>query len=201
MTKRSIGHLLLAGMISLSIHAAGPPAAQAAPITNRIDVCHGYGCAFRARLYLGAGDAQRFASILAAGKSSAEAERAAIGQAVSYFEKRVQQVTGVRDEPKSEFGASKVKGQMDCVDESTNTDTLLRYLQGRGLLKYHKVEARTSRGFLFDGRYPHWTAVIRAPDGVKWVVDSWYAPMGGLPDIIPLSDWKPRGLLSSGALD
>ncbi len=78
---------------------------------------------------------------------------------------------------------------------------LLRYLQGRGLLKYHKVEARTSRGFLFDGRYPHWTAVIRAPDGVKWVVDSWYAPMGGIPDISPLSDWKPRGLLSSGALD
>lgn len=90
---------------------------------------------------------------------------------------------------------------MDCVDESTNTDALLRYLQGRGLLTHHKVEPRTSRGFLLDGRYPHWTAVIGAPDGVKWVVDSWYAPMGGAPDIFPLSEWKQRGVLESGALD
>lgn len=90
---------------------------------------------------------------------------------------------------------------MDCVDESTNTDALLRYLQGNGLLRYHSVESRTSRGFLLDGRYPHWTAVIRAPDGIKWVVDSWYAPMGGAPDIIPLSAWKTRGVLESGALN
>ena len=170
-------------------------------VTKRIDICHGYSCAFRSRLDLGPNDAKRFASILASGQASPQAERAAIARAVSYFETRAQQVTGVRDQPKSEFGASKVRGQMDCVDESTNTNALLRYLEGRGLLKYHKVEARTSRGFLLDGRYPHSTAVVRAPDGVKWVVDSWYAPMGGAPDIIPLSDWKVRGVLESGALD
>jgi hypothetical protein len=32
-------------------------------------------------------------------------------------------------------------------------------------------------------------------------VDSWYAPMGGAPDIFPLSQWKKRGVLESGALD
>lgn len=201
MTRLSISHVLLAGLLSVSTVGAAPKSSHAAPGTKRIDICHGYGCAFRSRLDIGPGDAARFASILAAGRSSPKAERAAIARAVGYFEKRAQQVTGVRDAPQSEFGASKIKGQMDCVDESTNTDALLRYLQGRGLFRYHKVEARTSRGFLLDGRYPHWTAVVRAPDGVKWVVDSWYAPMGGAPDIIPLREWKQRGVLESGALN
>ncbi|PWK65931.1 hypothetical protein [Aminobacter sp. AP02] len=201
MARHAFCRLVIAGVVTVSGFIGLAQAAPNVAVTNRIDICHGYSCAFRSRLDLGPNDAKRFASILASGKASPQAERAAIAKAVSYFETRSQQVTGVRDQPKSEFGASKVRGQMDCVDESTNTNSLLRYLEARGLLKYHKVEAKTSRGFLLDGRYPHWTAVIRAPDGVKWVVDSWYAPMGGAPDIIPLSDWKVRGVLESGALD
>lgn len=198
---RSICRLLLAGMVSLSLYGAGLSPGLAASASGRIDICHGYGCAFRSRLDLGEGDARKLTSIMAAGKASPKAERAAIARAVSYFEKRAQQVTGVSDQPKSEFGASKVRGQMDCVDESTNTDALLRYLQARGLLKHHKVDRRTSRGFLLDGRYPHWTAVVRASDGTRWVVDSWYAPMGGAPDIFPLGEWRKRGVLESGALN
>lgn len=201
MAGHSICRLLIAGIFTFSNFIGIAHSAPNVVATKRIDICHGYSCAFRSRLDLGPNDAKRFASILAAGQASPQAERAAIARAVSYFETRAQQVTGVRDQPKSEFGASKVRGQMDCVDESTNTNSLLRYLDGRGLLKYHKVEAKTSRGFLLDGRYPHWTAVVRAPGGVKWVVDSWYAPMGGAPDIIPLSEWKVRGVLESGALD
>lgn len=191
---------LVAALVVFAVGSSLEPA-SAATSAARIDVCHGYGCAFRARLDLGPGDARRFAAILSAGRSSPAAERKAVAKAVSYFEKRAQQVTGVRDQPKSEFGASKIKGQMDCVDESTNTDALLRYLQGRGLLKHHKVLSRTSRGFLLDGRYPHWTAVIASPDGAKWAVDSWYAPMGGEPDVLPLPQWKQRGVLESGALN
>lgn len=201
MTMISFPHLSLVAALALSVTTSSSGLSSAAPSTSRLTICHGYGCAFKSRLDLGPGDANRFAAILAAGKSSPAAERKAIAKAVAYFEKRAQQVTGVRDQPKSEFGASKIKGQMDCVDESTNTDALLRYLQGRGLLKHHKVQAKTSRGFLLDGRYPHWTAVISAPDGAKWAVDSWYAPMGGEPDIFPLNEWKRRGVLESGALN
>jgi hypothetical protein len=198
MTRRSI--TLFAGLVSIMVGGPVTDHAAAAPARS-IDICHGYGCAFRSRLVFGPGDDSKFAALLATGRASPEAERNAIARAVSYFEKRAQQVTGVRDQPRSEFGASKIRGQMDCVDESTNTDALLRYLARRGLLRHHKIEARDSRGFLLDGRYPHWTAVIRAPDGVKWVVDSWYASMGGAPDIIRLGDWKSRGVLESGALN
>ena len=37
--------------------------------------------------------------------------------------------------------------------------------------------------------------------GVDWVVDSWYAQMGGPPDIFLLKDWLPRGFMQSGALN
>ena len=90
---------------------------------------------------------------------------------------------------------------MDCIDESTNTRTLLVYLADRKLLRHHTVGMNASRGFLVDGRYPHSTAVIRDASGVRWAVDSWYAPMGGSPDILPLGQWMPRGFLASGALN
>ena len=170
-------------------------------VGRKIDVCHGYSCKYRSKLTLGAADTRRFASILAAGQKSPQAERAAIARAVSYFESRTRAVTGVRDEPQSKFGASGVRGQMDCVDESTNTRALLLYLEKRRLLRHHTVARNASRGFFLDGRYLHNTAVIRDARGVKWAVDSWYAPMGGAPDILPLSQWMPRGFLSSGALN
>jgi hypothetical protein len=167
---------------------------------KRVDICHGYGCAYRAGLHLTAADGERFRQIMDEGAESPAAERQAISSAVQYFEERSFSATGVRDQPKADVAGAE-KGQMDCIDESSNTDTLLRYLAERGLLRHHGVERKDSRGFLLDGRYPHWTAVISDPAGVKWAVDSWYAPMGGAPDIIPMSEWKPRGFLSSGALD
>jgi hypothetical protein len=169
-------------------------------LPKRVDICHGYACTYRAKLNLDANDGEKFKAILSEGAESPADERAAIARADQYFEERAYSVTGIRDRPRAEVTGQE-KGQMDCVDESTNTNTLLVYLAERGLLKYHKVARKETRGFFIDGRYPHWTAVISDPAGVKWVVDSWYAPMGGSPDIIPLSEWKPRGYLTSGALD
>jgi hypothetical protein len=180
--------------------STGGTRAMAMPDTVRIQVCSGYSCRYRTRLDLGPRDHRRFAAIMAAGAKSAKAERAAISRAVRYYEGRIYGATGVRDEPRSRLGASGERGQMDCIDESTNTHALLKYLARRKLLKHHTVERNASRGFFFDGRYPHSTAVIEENGGAEWVVDSWYAPMGGAPDIIPLSEWLPRGVFSSGAL-
>ncbi|MGI6852985.1 hypothetical protein [Mesorhizobium sp. 1B3] len=194
--------LVLAGAVAGCTSATSRYDAQLKKVDPaRIYVCHGFDCYLKTRLDITAADARRFSQIMASGAASPQAERAAISKAVQYFETRAGEAIGVRDEPKSSFGKSGEKGQMDCIDESTNTRSLLRYLAKRGLLKYHTVESNVSRGLFIDGRYPHSTAVIQEKGGVKWAVDSWYAPMGGAPDIIPLSDWLPRGVLSSGALN
>ena len=175
-------------------------AAVAVSSPKLISICHGYGCSFRTKLILGAADGARFRSIMSAGAGSPKAERAALARAVSYFDRRANQATGYKDRPRTEVGKPE-RGQMDCVDESTNTRALLLYLAERGLLKFHKVGRNVSRGFFLDGRYPHWTAVIVDPSGVKWVVDPWYATVGGAPDIFPYEQWKVRGQFQSGALN
>jgi hypothetical protein len=193
--------LLLCGLSAGCTTVSESSSQAVKPAVKQVKICHGYSCRYKSNLVLGPADGRRFASILAVGQKSPQAERMAIAQAVSYFERRTLEAIGIRDEPQSKFGASGVRGQMDCIDEATNTRTILAYFADQKLLKHHTVAMNASRGFLVDGRYPHSTAVIRDPSGAGWAVDSWYAPMGGSPDILPLSEWKPRGFLTSGALN
>lgn len=200
-TAATVVLLVLAGAVGGCTSVSSRYDAQIKKVdAARIYVCHGFDCYRKTRLDITEADAHRFSQIMASGAASPQAERAAISKAVQYFETRAGEAIGARDEPKSSFGKSGEHGQMDCIDESTNTRSLLRYLAKRDLLKHHTVGDNVSRGFFIDGRYPHSTAVIEEKGGIKWAVDSWYAPMGGAPDIIPLSDWLPRGVLSSGAL-
>jgi hypothetical protein len=156
-------------------------------------VCHGYGCTFQTSVALSGADRSRIASLMASGRASPAAERAAVRRAVQVFERRNIQVIGITDRPKMQFGKSREKGQMDCVDESTNTDQFLRYLQSTGLLRHHSVARRDSRGSFIDGRYPHFTAVLKDRSGTLWAVDSWYEPGGGAPDVMLLAEWRRRG--------
>jgi hypothetical protein len=165
-----------------------------AVVPHKFVACYGYGCRTRATYGITQEMSDRFAAIMNEGSVSPEAERAALRKAVAYYEKLSTQHIGATDEPKSPIAHSGKKGQMDCIDESTNTKHVMLYLQARGLFAYHRVEPNTSRGLLLDGRYPHWTAVIRDTNGKKWAVDSWYEPSGGQPDVVPLDYWRTRGV-------
>lgn len=169
------------------------------PAPKQFEICHGYSCAYRTKLILTADDGRKLASMFR-DATTPSAERAAISNAVRYFDRRGFQAIGVRDLPKGAFAGSRVRGQMDCVDESTNTRALLVYLVERGLLRHHALLRNDTRGMFIDGRYPHWTAVIRDPEGVRWAVDSWYAKSGGAPDILPFSLWRKGGLRGSDTL-
>ena len=82
-------------------------------------------------------------------------------------------------------------GQMDCLDETANTTSLLVELDTRGLLAHHHAARPELRGFFFDGRYPHFTAVIvEGKAGIEWAVDPWRHAPGQRPDILPLSQWR-----------
>lgn len=167
----------------------------AGPIPTKLTACYGYGCRMEKSFPLTKGATDRFAAIMSEGKASPEAERAAVRKAVAYYEEMSAAAIGARDGPKSPVVASGEKGQMDCVDESTNTHHLLVYLETRGLLAHHSVQQNVTRGALVDGRYPHWTAVLKdKTDGKKWAVDSWYEPAGGLPDVVELAYWRTRGV-------
>lgn len=156
-------------------------------------VCHGYDCYYQTKVILTGSDLARIQGLLKQGSKSPADERKALRNAVAIFEERSTLTIGVRDKPRMQFGKARIKGQMDCVDESTNTDNFIRYLHTQGWLKHYQPTRKTTRGSFFDGRYPHWTAVMVDERGEKWAVDSWFEPGGGPPDIMPLKEWKRRG--------
>lgn len=164
------------------------------PVPTKLRACYGYGCRYSAFVPITPPVADRFAAIMQGGKASPEAERAAISKAIQYYEDLSAQTIGARDLPRSPVVASGEKGQMDCIDESTNTRAVLLYLDQRHLLAFHTVRPNTARGVLIDGRYPHWTAAVRDNSGKDWAVDSWFEAAGGPPDIVPLSYWRTRGV-------
>ena len=116
-------------------------------------------------------------------------ERERIAQAIALMEAMVGPLTGTEHDKGRNFQGVGIEGQMDCIDESTNTTTYLTMLFKDGLLKWHSVEDRATRGFFIFG-WPHTTAVIReAGSGALFAVDSWFLDNGAEPFIVPLEMW------------
>jgi hypothetical protein len=168
------------------------------PAGNRIYICHGYSCRIVTPVTLSATEIGRIAAPLK-GSRSAEAEREALAKAVQAFEKLVGAHVGTSgDLAQTQIGQAE-DGQMDCIDEATNTTSLLRVLAEQGALKHHRVLQPAARGFFLDGRYPHATAVIAETEGGgKWAIDSWPRANAEPPLVQPLSEWfRSRSALPS----
>lgn len=162
------------------------------PTSASIHVCHGFGCKYRAEFGLTAADRAALARMLAGGKASAAAERKAIGNAGAWFDRRIGPVAGTTGHvARANRDYMFDKGQMDCIDSSRNTTSLLLVLDELNLLRHHHVAEPVARGYIIDGRPPHVTAVlVEKSSGVAWAVDSWTRAYGQAPEIMRLSMWK-----------
>jgi hypothetical protein len=88
------------------------------------------------------------------------------------------------------YPGSDIFGQMDCIDESTNTFQYLRALEDLELLKWHRVDLKDRRIVWF---LTHWTAtIVEIDSNERFAVDSWYRDNGELPYIQPLKDWQRK---------
>ena len=191
-----VGALALAGCAGQAAGSAGSWYARhdaPAPRGDKVVICHGFGCALRTPVAFSSKDLARLKSILAKGRGSAKAERKAIARAVSWQEIRVGPTVGSSNDKGGFTFDSGVRGQMDCIDEATNTTSLLLVAQRHGYLKHHTVRSPVARGFFLDGRYPHATAVVAEKDGGKtFAIDSWPRDNGELPDVMTLDQWFSR---------
>jgi hypothetical protein len=183
----------LTGASALTIDEAYASVSLLPPTTRLVIVCHDFGCAQRTPVGLSAGDLATLSSLLAPGRASAEAERRAIAAAGAWFDRRVGPAAGTTHRVARANGLGSQIGQMDCIDTSRNSTSLLLILEQMHLLRHHKVEGPEARGFLLDGRGPHATAVLTdIHTGKQWAVDSWTHKYGERPDVIPLEVWKQQ---------
>ena len=120
----------------------------------------------------------------------AAAERSAIACAIARFEEIVGRHTGTYADRGRNLRGLGRSGQLDCIDESTNTTTYLRLLERNGLLQHHAVLERVTRFGLSAGM-PHTTAVIQErATGARFAVDSWFFDNGEPPYIVDLATWS-----------
>jgi len=117
-------------------------------------------------------------------------EREHVRAAVAMLEMITGDRIGTAADRGENFNGLGLPGQMDCVDESTNTTVYLTMFQADHLLKWHTVESRTSRG-LSTLQVPHFTAVIRdRSDNMRYAVASRLLDNGHPPFIVSFSVWE-----------
>lgn len=162
---------------------------------RHIPACSGYGCADLDIVSLDDAEWQRVRAHLLPAARNAAAERAQIARAVGEFERIIGPKTGTDRDRAETHPRLFDLGQMDCIDESTNTTNYLRLLAAQGLLRWHTVGPAATRGYLIFG-WPHSTAVIREKTSeTEYAVDSWFFDNGVDAVIVPLplwyDGWKP----------
>lgn len=184
--------LLIVGWFISGAAAADtfPPGVIGEPTPDRFSICHDGGCRSVRVLALSSAEWRSVAAIFEPPSRGPAEERLRIAQAIALFERILGPKTGTEADLGGTFTGLGRGGQMDCIDESVNTTTFLSLLRQSGLIRWHSIEDRVTRGFFLFG-WPHTTAVIRErTSGRRYVVDSWFEDNGNLPYIIPLEPWR-----------
>ncbi|MEM8664016.1 MAG: hypothetical protein AAGF49_07810 [Pseudomonadota bacterium] len=160
-----------------------------APRGNTVSVCHAFGCHLKTSYSFSNADIRQMRRMLR-GARTAKAERAAIRKMIGWAERRVAPKVGsANDVGGLDLHNAGKAGQMDCIDEASNTMSYLLVAANNGLLRHHTVARPVSRGYFLDGRYPHATAVVVDKAGTPWAVDSWPDANGVPPKVMPLDQW------------
>lgn len=160
------------------------------PDPTQFSICYDHGCASVATVSLSEQQWQWVSNFFRTPAENPDQERKRIAWAIALLEKIVGKLTGTDNDKGGDLEGLGLPGQMDCIDESTNTTTYLRIFNKSGLLKWHEVEDRVTRGWFITG-WPHTTAVIRdTQNNQRYAVDSWFLDNGEPPFVVPLNVWK-----------
>lgn len=161
-----------------------------------VHVCHAYGCKLRTKFKFTEADITELGTIMAKWRTKADTaddERRGVAYAIGWFERRVGDVIGTKDDRAGmDFTGSGDPTQQDCVDEATNTTSYLTVLANKGLLRHHTVGVPFAKENYLRGiaGWTHWTAVlVENETPQRWAVDSWIYANGENPAIVETEKW------------
>ena len=176
---------------------------------ERVSVCFNYGCLTQAEVVFADAQLDEIARLLRAA-ANPEQERTAVAQAVGRLLGWAGEQTPIAADRGGNYADMAVHGKMDCIDHSTTTTRLLRMIEARGLLHFHRVldPALRHRFLVFD----HYSALIeekakaasdcgcdgeveeenseKAESPERYVVDSWFFDNGRPAVVMPLARWQ-----------
>lgn len=153
-------------------------------------VCHGYGCGLSRLVGLNEQEVAALAALFDPPAASPARERQAVARAVGLVEQAVGRRLGTSaDLPRTPFSLGDAT-QLDCVDESINTSSVLHLFAREGWLKWHAPGA-PARRYAFLGFGVHYTAVlVESSTGESYAVDSWFHANGVPAEVVELTRWR-----------
>jgi hypothetical protein len=163
---------------------------------DAITVCMNFGCKAKQVIAINQNEWDGAANWFSLSAETAEQERNQIKKAVGWMEVIAGRHTPTHNDVGGNLSeGATFPGQLDCIDESLNTDTYLKLFELNGFLKHHKVVERAYRRAIFD---QHWSGQIEEVDsGERWVVDSWFQNNGNLPYVQKSKLWEDIPLFTS----
>ncbi len=181
-----------------------------------VPICHGYSCIAQAEIHYSAGQLQALSQQLAHAVDAAD-ERKILAEVIGQLYRWAGEQSTIHNDRAGNFADDGRPGRMDCIDHSLSTTRLLRLLESRGDLRWHRVVDREQRHFALV-LFAHWSAVIAekpllaanepatggaadaaeaadvAPEAAvagekRFAVDSWFVNNGEPAVILPLDEW------------
>jgi hypothetical protein len=165
------------------------PATPNAPIAlDRVPVEYGFGHRITDTFAMSPEDWAQIEAAFSPRAATAAQEREQIREAVALMEMRAGRTTPTREDRGRNATVPNSMGQMDCINESTNTTTYLRLFHQEGLMRRHAVLGRAYRSpVLLDAHYS--AQILDFETGERYVVDSWFLANGFPPMIQPVAAW------------
>lgn len=120
------------------------------PTKTKIDLCSTVGCQTRTTIYMHTWLRDE-AEFLMSEATNTTTERKALAKTIAYLESQTCDLNKTCNDRPGVGGNE--TGQLDCVDEATNTTSYMLWLQKWGLLRWHKVTLPDWKGW-------HWFATM-----------------------------------------
>ncbi len=156
-----------------------------------VPICYGYGCIAEAEVRFSDAQLRDVGRQLSVAVDAAE-ERKLLAVAIGELYGWAGQQSDIRNDRGGNYADGHSPGKMDCIDHSKSTTRLLKLLEARGSLRWHRVLEPEVRNWALV--FPaHWSAVIEEKTGgeaLRFVVDSWFVDNGQPAVILPLAEWK-----------
>ena len=163
---------------------------------DTVRVCYNYGCLAEAEAHFEGVRMVQLAALLGAAQDAPD-ERERLSLAVGWMLGWAGEQTPIGADRGGNFADQAVFGRMDCIDHSTTTTRLLRLLEARGWLRFHRVAEPVQRvRYLVQ---VHFSAQIEEIPGASEVgagpseparhVDSWFRDNGQPAVVMRLEDW------------
>ncbi len=170
--------------------------AMTAKADETVLFCYNWSCAAEARVTFAEPLLRSLTRLVIKAGDAAE-ERRQLAKAVGRLYAEAARQSPIAADRAGNMKDAEANGRMDCIDHSTTTTRLLKLLERRGALHWHRVlEPVRRRRFILVQHFSALVEEIRpsrdeesANAAPRYVLDTWFVDPGEPALVMPLENW------------